>query len=84
MRSINQSSAEAALQLAVTMANKIAACAPLSIKNTLVSAHLAINESEEKAFAQLPLQRATLYATEDFKEALMAEKERRVPKYRGR
>ncbi|ASU41240.1 hypothetical protein hmeg3_04125 [Herbaspirillum sp. meg3] len=77
-------SPEAALQLAVKMASKIAACAPLSIKNTLASAHLAIDESEQKAFAQLPLQRAALYATEDFKEALTAEKEHRVPKYRGR
>lgn len=78
------SSAEAALQLAVTIAKKIATCAPLSIKNTLASAHLAIDESEEKAFSQLPLQRAALYATEDFKEALKAERNNRVPTYHGR
>ncbi|MFZ6647299.1 crotonase/enoyl-CoA hydratase family protein [Undibacterium sp. TJN25] len=77
-------SAEAALQLAVVIATKVAACAPLSIKNTLASAHLAIDEGEEKAFAQLPLQRAALYATEDFKEALKAEREHRVPTYYGK
>lgn len=76
--------AEAALQLAVAIATKIAACAPLSIRNTLASAHLAIDEGEEKAFTQLPLQRAALYATEDFKEALKAEGEHRTPKYYGR
>ncbi len=77
-------SAEAALQLAVVIATKVAACAPLSIKNTLASAHLAIDEGEEKAFAQLPLQRAALYATEDFKEALKAEREHRMPTYYGK
>lgn len=76
--------AEAALQQAVAIATKIARCAPLSIKNTLASAHLAIDEGEEKAFAQLPLQRAALYATEDFKEALKAESEGRAPRYYGR
>jgi enoyl-CoA hydratase len=78
------SNAEAALQLAVAIATKIAACAPLSIKNTLASAHRAIDEGEEKAFAQLPLQRAALYATEDFKEGVKAEKENRIPIYHGK
>jgi len=76
--------AEAALQLAVAMATKIAACAPLSIKNTLASAHLAIDEGEEQAFAQLPSQRAALYASVDFKEALQAEIEHRPPRYQGK
>lgn len=77
-------SAEAALRQAIAIATKIAACAPLSIKNTLASAHMAIDEGEEKAFAQLPLQRAALYATDDFKEALKAEMEHRAPVYRGK
>lgn len=76
--------ADAALQLAITIAKKIALCAPLSIKNTLISAHLAIDEGEEKAFSQLPIQRSRLYATDDFKEALKAEAEHRTPKYYGK
>jgi enoyl-CoA hydratase/carnithine racemase len=76
--------AKAALQQAVAIATKIAACAPLSIKNTLASAHMAIDEGEEKAFARLPSQRAALYATDDFKEALKAEMEHRTPVYHGR
>ncbi len=76
--------AETARQLAVDIAKKIAMCAPLSIKNTLASAHLALDESEAKAFSQLPEQRAALYATGDFKEALAAEKEKRAPQYKGR
>ena len=78
------SNAETALQLAVNIAKKIAMCAPLSIKSTLASAHLAIDQSEAKAFYQLPVQRAALYATEDFKEALTAEKGKRIPQYKGR
>ena len=78
------SNAETALQLAVDIAKRIAICAPLSIKSTLASAHLAIDGSEAQAFSQLPAQRAALYATEDFKEALTAEKEKRVPQYKGR
>lgn len=78
------SNAETALQLAVDIAKRIAMCAPLSIESTLVSAHLAIDESEAKAFSQLPMQRAALYASEDFKEALTAEKEKRTPQYKGK
>jgi len=77
-------SAAAALQQALAMATKIAACAPLSIKNTLASAHMAIDEGEEKAFAQLSSQRTALYATDDFKEALKAEMEHRPPVYQGK
>lgn len=78
------SNAGTARQLAVDIAKKMAMCAPLSIKSTLASAHLAIAEGEAEAFSHLPMQRAALYASEDFKEGLAAEKEKRSPHYKGR
>lgn len=68
---------------ALDLANKIAACAPLSIKATLASAHMAIDEGEPKAISQLIPQRRALYGTNDFKEGLLAGKERRRPIYHG-
>lgn len=76
--------ADAALQRAIELAQKIAACAPLSIKTTLASAHLALNEGEEAAFAALGPQRSALYATEDFKENLRSIAQHRAPVYLGK
>jgi enoyl-CoA hydratase/carnithine racemase len=71
----------AARELGVRLAEKIAACAPLSIRTTLASAHLAIDEGEKRAFAALPRQRSALYKTRDFAEGLTASKEHRLPTY---
>ena len=76
--------AASALQLATSIAIKIAACAPLSIRSTLASAQLAIDEGEKAAFARLAAQRAKLYASDDFREAVDAEKHGRQPVYRGK
>jgi enoyl-CoA hydratase len=73
----------AALALGIEIASRIAACAPLSIQNTLASAHLAIDEGEAKAFAELPFQRAALYRTHDFQEGLLSRTENRPPIYSG-
>jgi enoyl-CoA hydratase len=74
----------AALEAGVAMAKKIAACAPLSIKATLVSAHQLIDPVEADALSKLDAQYAALYRTEDFLEGRRAEAEGRTPVYRGR
>lgn len=76
--------AEAALGAAVAMARKIAACAPLSIKATLASAHQVIDPIEADALSKLGAQYGALYRTEDFLEGRRAEAEGRPPKYQGK
>jgi enoyl-CoA hydratase len=66
------------------MANKIAACAPLGIKTTLLSAHLAIDSTETDALPRLDAQFGTLFHTQDFLEGRKAEAEGRTPVYHGK
>jgi enoyl-CoA hydratase/carnithine racemase len=73
-----------ALEAGIGIASKVAQCAPLGIKTTLVSAHLAIDESENVAFSKLDEQYSALYSTQDFIEGRNAEAEGRPPVYRGR
>jgi enoyl-CoA hydratase len=75
---------EAALEAAVATARKIAACAPLSIKATLASAHQVIDPIEVDALSKLGAQYSALYRTEDFLEGRRAEAEGRPPKYQGK
>jgi len=75
---------EAALEAGVALARKIAACAPLSIKATLASAHQVIDPVEADALSKLGAQYAALYRTEDFVEGRRAEAEGRAPKYKGK
>jgi enoyl-CoA hydratase len=75
---------EAALEAGVAMARKIAACAPLSIRATLASAHQVIDPVEADALSRLGAQYSALYRTEDFIEGRRAEAEGRPPKYRGK
>jgi len=75
---------EAALDMAIAIARKIAACAPLSIKATLASAHQMIDPVEMDALSKLGAQYAALYRTEDFLEGRRAEAEGRPPKYQGK
>ena len=75
---------EAALELGVAMARKIAACGPLSTKATLASAHQMIDPVEADALSKLGAQYAALYRTEDFVEGRKAEAEGRPPKYQGK
>jgi enoyl-CoA hydratase/carnithine racemase len=75
---------QAALDLGVAMARKIAACAPLSIKTTLASAHQVIDPVEADALSKLGAQYTALYRTEDFLEGRRAEAEGRPPVYQGK
>ncbi len=74
----------AALDLGVSMARKIAACGPLSIKATLASAHQMIDPVETDALSRLGAQYSALYRTEDFLEGRRAEAEGRPPRYQGK
>jgi enoyl-CoA hydratase len=73
-----------ALEAGIQIANKIAACAPLGIKTTLLSAHLAIDPAEEVASSKLDAQFAALFHTQDFLEGVKAEAEGRKPVYQGK
>jgi enoyl-CoA hydratase len=75
---------DAALEAAIRIANKVAACGPLGIKATLASAHLAIDSGEVEAFAQMGKQYNALYSTRDYQEGRDAEAQNRPPIYVGR
>jgi enoyl-CoA hydratase len=75
---------QAALDKAIELADKVAACAPLGIKTALASAHLAIDASEEDALSKLEAQYGALYRTQDFLEGRKAEAEGRKPVYQGK
>jgi enoyl-CoA hydratase/carnithine racemase len=75
---------EAALDAAIGIARKIAACAPLSIKATLTSAHQYVDPVEADALSTLGAQYGALYRTEDFIEGRRAEAEGRPPTYHGK
>jgi enoyl-CoA hydratase len=75
---------EAALEAGIAMARKIAACAPLSIRATLASAHQYVDPVEADALSKLGAQYSALYRTEDFVEGRRAEAEGRPPQYKGK
>jgi len=75
---------EAALEAATAMARTIAACAPLSIKATLASAHQYVDPVEADALSKLGAQYSALYRTGDFIEGRRAEAEGRPPRYQGK
>jgi enoyl-CoA hydratase len=75
---------QAALDLGVAMAKKVAACGPLGIKATLASAHQVIDPVEADALSKLGAQYSALYRTEDFLEGRRAEAEGRPAKYTGK
>jgi enoyl-CoA hydratase len=79
-----QRTPDAALQRAIELADKIAACGPLGIKTTLASAHLAVDPAEAVALAQLDAQFGALFHTRDFQEGRDAEAEGRRLVYEGR
>jgi enoyl-CoA hydratase/carnithine racemase len=75
---------DAAIEAALRIANKVAACGPLGIKATLESAHLAIDSGEIEAFAQMGKAYNALYLTRDFQEGRDAEAQNRPPVYIGK
>ena len=74
----------AALDAGVAIARRIAACAPLSIKATLASAHQMLDPVEADALSKLDAQYIALYRTDDFLEGRRAEAEGRPPRYQGK
>jgi len=75
---------DAAIEAALRIANKVAACGPLGIKATLQSAHLAADSGEIEAFAQMGKAYNALYLTRDFQEGRDAEAQNRPPVYIGK
>jgi enoyl-CoA hydratase len=75
---------QAALDRAIEIATKIAACGPLGIKTTLASAHLVIDPLQADALMKLDQQYGALYHTQDFQEGRRAEAEGRKPVYIGK
>jgi enoyl-CoA hydratase len=78
------STPEEALEAGIQIAAKIAACGPLGIKTTLVSAHLAVDPVEADALSKLDAQFGALFHTQDFQEGRNAEAEGRPPVYQGK
>jgi enoyl-CoA hydratase/carnithine racemase len=74
---------EAALAKALSIADKVAACAPLGVQTTLASAHLAIDAGDAQAFSKLRDQYGALYRTNDFIEGLAAQSAGRRPVFKG-
>jgi enoyl-CoA hydratase/carnithine racemase len=75
----------AALDVAIGIANRIAACGPFGVKATLQAAHLALNDSADAAaYASLEAGYVSLFGTEDFVEGRTAEAENRPPIFHGR
>jgi enoyl-CoA hydratase len=72
-----------ALEAGIQIANKIAACGPLGIKTTLLSAHLAIDSTEAEALSRLDAQFGALFHTRDFQEGRDADAQGRAPVYQG-
>jgi enoyl-CoA hydratase len=70
------------LDRAVELADKIAAAAPLGVRATLASAHLAIG-SEDTALLALGPAFQQILQSDDAKEAQRARQENRAPVYRG-
>jgi hypothetical protein len=57
---------QSALDKAIEIANKVAACAPLGIETALASAHLAINNLEANALSKLDSQYGALTTPKTF------------------
>jgi enoyl-CoA hydratase len=74
----------AALEAGISMARKVAAVAPLSVRATLTSARHVTAPIEADALAKTGPTYVALYKTEDFIEGRRAEAEGRAPKFRGK
>ena len=71
------------LDVAVALAKKIAAAAPLGVRATLASSHQALAAEETTALAAVQPTFARLQQSEDFKEFQRARREDRAPVFRG-
>jgi enoyl-CoA hydratase len=76
---------DAALNVGIAIASRIAGCGPIGIKATLQAAHVAINDAADAAaFAKLEGAYVSLFGSEDFIEGRKAEAENRPPIFHGR
>jgi enoyl-CoA hydratase/carnithine racemase len=69
---------------AIEVGRKIAAAAPLGVRATLASAHRALTDGEDAAFAALLPELGRLAQSDDHKEHFRALQEKRAPVFRGR
>jgi enoyl-CoA hydratase len=72
------------IERATTIAEKIAAQAPLGVRATLASAHTAFREGPEAAIKALRPMAMRLMGTEDAREGVQSFIERRPGKFQGR
>ena len=72
------------LDRAIAVARGIAAAAPLGIRATLGSAHRALRDGEDAAFAALFAELGRLAQSDDHREYFRALQEQRAPAFRGR
>src|SRR5262249_48049729 len=72
------------LDRALEVARRIAAAAPLGLRATLGSAHRALSDGEDAAYAALFAELGRLAQTKDHQEYFRALQEKRAPVYRGR
>lgn len=72
------------LDRAIAVARKISAAAPLGIRATIASAHRALSEGQEAAYAALFPELARLAQSDDHQEYFRALGEKRAPAFRGR
>lgn len=70
--------------VAIAIAETIARRAPLGVRATLESAHLALHEGMERAAGELLTQARALMDSDDAREGLMSFIERREADFRGR
>jgi enoyl-CoA hydratase len=78
------SDSKEALDAGIRIANQIADCAPLGIKTSLASAHLASHHTEGESLSKLDAPLGALFHTQDFLEGRVAEAEGRKPVYQGK
>ena len=74
----------AALATAMTLAQEIAAAAPLAVTSTRATLRAGLAEAVSAALDHELAEQDRLKLTEDFKEGVAAAKERRAPEFRGR
>ncbi len=72
------------LARATELAQVVSAQAPLGVRATLKSAHLAIDEGEEAAIRQFLPDLQEIMQSEDMKEGIQSFIERRQANFKGR
>ena len=72
------------LDRALEVARKISAAAPLGVQATMASAHRALSEGQDAAFAALFPDLARLAQSDDHEEYFRALREKRPPAFHGR